>query len=85
MLYITMVSIMVKNLVIYRDDNSKYRTDFTIGNNTVNHISMTDPDYYRCAKDAKKYNPFYVGNAIIIVSLPSDPTYYKFIAKIFAI
>jgi len=77
--------IMVKNLAIYRDNNSKYKADFTIGNDKANNISMTDPDYYRSAKNATKSKPIRVDNAIIIASLPSNPTYYKFIAKIFVI
>jgi len=81
--------IMVKNLAIYRDNNSKYKADFTIGNDKANNISMTDPDYYQSAKNATKSDPFRVGNAIIVVSLPSEPYrdgfYYKFIAKIFKI
>jgi hypothetical protein len=78
-------AIMVKNLAIYKDNNSKYKADFTIGNNTASNISMTDPDYYPSAKNTTKSNPFLVENAIIIVSLPGNPTYYKFIAKIFVV
>jgi hypothetical protein len=77
--------IMVKNLALYKDDNSKHRADFTIGNNKADNISMTDPDYYRYTKNATKNTPFLVDNAIIIVSLPSDSPYNKFVAKIFAI
>ena len=75
--------IMVKDLVVYRDD--KYRADFAIGDNKASNISMTDPDYYKTAKNATKSKPISIGNSIIIVSLPSDTPYCKFIAKIFKI
>lgn len=77
--------IMVKDLIVYRDDKSKYRADFAVGNNKASNISMTDPDYYPTAKNATKNEPISIGNAIIIVSLPSDTPYCKFIAKIFEI
>jgi hypothetical protein len=78
-------AVIVKNLTIYRDGNFKHRADFTIDDNKASNISMTDPYYYQFAKNATKNNPFLIDNAIIIVSLPSDQPYFKFIAKIFAI
>jgi len=77
--------ICVKDLLIYRDENYKYKADFSIGKNRAIRISMTDPDYYKQAKNAAIDSPIVVDNAILFVSLPGTPIYHKFIAKIFEI
>ncbi|HOC91367.1 MAG TPA: hypothetical protein PKH33_03250 [bacterium] len=81
----SLAAIKVRELKIYRDENKKYRAEFQIGKNVAKPVSMTDPDYYFKAKDATVEEPVVFERAILIVSLPNNPPYIKFIAKIFEI
>ncbi len=81
----SLAAIKVRELKIYRDEKKKYRAVFQIGKNVAESVSMTDPDYYFKAKDATVEEPVVFERAILIVSLPNNPPYIKFIAKIFEI
>ena len=76
----------VKQLEIYRDVNDKQRADFYKGNNKADGIAMTDysENYRFCTRKGTKERKK-ITEAYIVVSLPSNPPYIKFIAKIFPI
>lgn len=80
----TFVFARVNNLYIFRNDEGKYKADFTYNNQEYKGFSITDPEFkLECRK---------ILNAYVLVSLPSLPynkygkeLYYKFICAVYPI
>lgn len=72
----------VNDLHIYRNDEKKYKADFTYNNQNYKRFSVTDPEF--------KLHRRKISKAIILISLPNTPynkygknLYYKFICAIY--
>jgi hypothetical protein len=73
----TLRFVNVENLTTYRRENEKCKAEFIHQGNNYTEIAMTDPNWY-----AAKGTNLKVGNAHIVISLPNNPPFLKFIAAI---
>ncbi|MDR1136011.1 MAG: hypothetical protein LBL49_07525 [Clostridiales Family XIII bacterium] len=73
--------VFVRDLEVYWNETSSCRARFTYQQEFYEGIAMTDPKHYTKKGSAPKR----IGEAYIVVSLPSDPPYNKFIAAIYPI
>jgi hypothetical protein len=74
----TLRLINVEDLAIYRFENENCKVKFKYQGCIYDEIAMTDPNWY-----AKRGSERFVGNAYIVVSLPDNPPFLKFIAAIY--
>ncbi|MDL2264238.1 hypothetical protein LJC31_06250 [Synergistaceae bacterium OttesenSCG-928-I11] len=69
----------VQSLEVYWDKDKKCKALFNHNGIHFDGIPMTDPKHYT----KKGSPPEYIGNACIIVSLPDEPVFNKFVAAIY--
>lgn len=77
----TLAMIKAKDVDIYRDNagNETRRVDFNVGNNRAVGVAMTDPEFNvpKGSGEHKQYDA-----ALLVVSLPKEYPYTKFVAKV---
>lgn len=74
----TLRLIHVEDLTTYRHENEKCKAKFNYQGQEYTEISMTAPNWYAAEGTERK-----IGNAAVIVSLPNDQPFRKFIAAIY--
>ena len=75
----TLRFIDVQDLTTYRRSGENCRAKFVYRGYKYTEMSMTDPDCYAAVGTERNF-----GNAHIIVSLPEDSPYIKFVAAIYS-
>lgn len=77
----SLLLVKANDIVFYKIENAqgvlKSKVDFTVNGTLHEEYSMTDPRFYH-VQDREK-----ISNAILLVSIPSDAPFYKFVATIF--